>query len=222
MLPARDLERLAVTIPVETELDLAMDYVEMIPKMSLNLCDVMLPKLLVGVARQETQQAIRFEFSEGDVSLALLLWLTRHYTDESMKDVVSPTMLSTMCLAAIDISEMGERLTLRHYIERQFNDETWLAQLAAQLPPDALRTMFDRIRDTDGNWEPPTKRAIIARLTKLYPELATVSEEVLPVAQEHFTSWRSYNARLEQRRKLVEEDLPANASDIARRAAMAT
>ena len=215
VLPNRDLERLATFTPIQQDLELALDFVEMIPHMSLNLIELLLPMLFKGVAKQETQQAIRVEFSEGSVALPLLLWLMRNYhTDVDIQGVVSAKMLSTQSLTAMDAGETGDRLTLRHLIERQFEDFNWLLKLAEQLDSYALHTFFDRIRDTEGNWEPPIKRAIIAQMVKAYPDLVTATSEEPVAEKQRFTSWRTFQERMEQRRKLVEEEIPANAQDI--------
>jgi len=127
-------------------------------------------------------------------------------------------MLATQCMTALDAQETGECLRLQHQIARRFEDEAWLENLAGQLDDVSRTALFERIRSMDGTWEPAKQRAIIAHLIRLYPELserrAVTTRHEAAAAKPRLTSWRSYNARMEQRRKLIEEELPANAHDI--------
>ena len=217
-LSPRDLERLLALLPFEADANLSECFVEVIPRMNSLLLGILLPKLLQGNARQETQDALRFEFTSGRVALPLLLWLTTHHGDPEVAPVITPVMLATQCLTALDAEETGESLRLQHQIARRFEDEAWLTALVAQLDDVSRTALFERVRFMDGSWEPAKQRAIIAHLIHLYPELSerrvvTAHAEAV-AAKPRLTSWRSYNARMEQRRKLIEEELPANAHDI--------
>jgi transcription elongation GreA/GreB family factor len=79
---------------------------------------------------------------------------------------------------------------------------------------------IDLVRRLDGctGWDATAKRSVLARVIKLYPDLARglsvarPAEEVADKAR--FTSWLSLRARQEQLRKIKEEDIPANSREI--------
>jgi len=68
-------------------------------------------------------------------------------------------------------------------------------------------------------WEAVEQRAVMATMIKLYPELGKVlssdAEDKGPQGKlGRFTSWRSYNQRVEQLRKLVTDEIPKNSHEI--------
>lgn len=218
-LPAREIERLVALVPVAANLDVASALVDVLPEMPYALVEELMPLLLRGVAADDTKQAIREEFSAGSVAPALLLWLARHQSEEDVQALIDATTIATQCLTALDAQESGERLRLQHQIARRFEDFGWLEGMAARMDEVQRQALNERIHATEDAWEPATKRSILGHLIKLYPELAERRAAVVRAgeapAKPRVTSWRSYNERLEQRRKLVEEDLPANSHDIA-------
>lgn len=218
-LPARDIERLVALIPVGTDTNVALAFVDVLPEMPYALVDIVLPLLLCGVAAEETKLAVRTEFSAGSVAPALLLWLARHQSEPDVQALIDATTVATQCLTALDVQESGERLRLQHQIARRFEDFGWVEGMAARMDATQREALNERVHATEDAWEPATKRSILGHLIKLYPELAerrvVVMRGTEAPAKPRVTSWRSYNERLEQRRKLVEDDLPANSRDIA-------
>jgi transcription elongation GreA/GreB family factor len=217
-LPAREIERLIALIPLATNADVALAFVDVIPEMPYALVDAMMPLLLRGVAADDAKRAVREEFSVGSVAPALLLWLARHQSETDVQALIDATTVATQCLTALDAQESGERLRLQHQVARRFEDFGWLEGMAARMDDVQRQALNERIHATEDAWEPATKRSILGHQIKLYPELAE-RRVTLRAGEEapkpRLTSWRSYNERLEQRRKLIEEDLPANSHDIA-------
>lgn len=219
-LPAREIERLVALIPLESDLPTALPFVDALGDLPYALADAVLPPLLQGVASTEARQAIREEFTAGEVPPALLLWLTRRQSDPDVQALAGAAAVATQCLVALDGVETGERLRLQHQIARRFEDFGWLRGLLDRMSEVERQALFERVHACEDAWEPPTKRSILGQMLKWFPDLterqARSDRDVAAGAgAPRLTSWRSYRERAEQHRKLVEEDLPANSRDIA-------
>ncbi len=219
-LPAREVDRLIEMVPLDSDLETALPWIDALPGMPHSVVDALLPRLLKGVARDATQAALRDLLIGADAPPALLLWAARHLDDDAIATLLDAASVATQCLAALDAQESGERLRIQHQIARRFQDFNWLGRLAARMDAVGRAALNERIHATEDAWEPATKRSILGHLIKLYPELAerrVAAVDAGRAADEarRWTSWRTYRERQEQRRKLVEVDLPANSRDIA-------
>ena len=211
----RDLVEFSELLPLRDDLNVAVPFVESIEQMPFALVDVLMPSLLRGVAAQETRVAITTAFGKSAVPFPLLLWIARHQNEEDVRQIVPPATVAAACMIALDMQTAGEELRLFHLIARCFEDPKWVGDLMLRMDDDGRQALLDRIRAADRAWEPPRKRKIISDILHDYPDLETprAVEETEVVAQ-RLTSWHSYAQRVEQRRKLVEEDIPKNAHDI--------
>ncbi len=219
-LPVRDVDQLVAMTPVETDEAKALFWIDALPGMPYTLIEALLPRLLRGAAREAAQAAVRTAFLGADAPPALVLWVARHVSNPEVEPLIAATSVATQCLAALDAQESGERLRIQHQIARRFEDFSWVEKLAARMGAMERSALNERIHATEDAWEPATKRSILGHLIKLYPELAkrratTTRAERDAEQVTRWTSWRTYQQRQEQRRKLIEEDLPANSRDIA-------
>lgn len=213
---SRDLADFAELLPIKDDPNVAVPFVDSLEGMPFALVEVVLPALLRGVAAQESRVAIANAFGKSSVPFPLLLWIARHQNEEDVRQIVAPATVAAACLIALEMQTAGEELRLFHLIARLFEDPKWVGDLMLRMDDDGRQALLDRIRACDGAWDPPRKRAIVAAILREYPDLATprAVEEAPAEAAPRLTSWRSYYERQEQRRKLVEEDLPKNAHDI--------
>ena len=213
---ARDLADFAELLPLRDDPNVAVPFVDSLEQMPYALVEVVMPALLRGVAAQETRVAVARAFGKSAVPFPLLLWIARHQDEEDVRQSVAPATVAAACLIALEMQTAGEELRLFHLIARCFEDAKWVGDLMLRMDDDGRQALLDRIRACDGAWDPPKKRAIVAAILREYPDLAAprAAEEAPAEAAPRLTSWRTYYERQEQRRKLVEEDLPKNAHDI--------
>ena len=212
---ARDLAEFTEILPLRDNLDVAVPFVDNLERMPFALVDVLMPSLLRGVAAQETRVAVATAFGKVTVPFPLLLWIARHQNEEDVRPIVPPATVAAACMIALDMQTGGEELRLFHLIARCFEDPKWVGDLMLRMDDDGRQALLDRIRAADRAWEPARKRKIISDILHEYPDLETPrAPEEEPAAAQRITSWHSYYQRVEQRRKLVEEDIPKNAHDI--------
>ena len=212
----RDLADFAELLPLRDDPNVAVPFVDNLETMPYALLEVVMPSLLRGVAAQETRVAVATAFGKSSVPFPLLLWIARHQNEEDVRQIVPPATVAATCLIALEMQTSGEELRLFHLIARCFEDAKWVSDLMIRMDDDGRQALYDRVHGVDKAWEPAKKRAIIAAIVKEYPGLAQprAAEESAPEAAPRLTSWRSYHDRQEQRRRLVEEEIPKNAHDI--------
>ncbi len=212
----RDLADFAELLPLRDDPNVAVPFVDNLEQMPYALIEVVMPSLLRGVAAQEKRVAVMNAFGKSAVPFPLLLWIARHQNEEDVRQIVPPATVAAACLIALEMQTAGEELRLFHLIARCFEDPKWVSDLMLRMDDDGRQALYDRVHGVDKAWEPSHKRAIVSAILKEYPGLATprAAEEPAAEAAPRLTSWRSYYERQEQRRKLVEEDIPKNAHDI--------
>lgn len=216
-MPAGLMGELVSLIPLKDNAEVARGFIDILHVIPYNLIENMAPAILEGVASASFAEQVRKEFSEIDVSFALLLWLCRNQDKEIVTSILPASVIGTQALLALEPEVMGENLRLQHQIAALFRDEKWLQNQTGRMTDVECGAFFARVRAAEGAWEPLKKRAIEKFLLKLYPELAAsgATESTAPAQPEQrFTSWRSLNERKEKHRILVERDIPKNNQDI--------
>ncbi|MFC1462542.1 hypothetical protein ACFLQU_02945 [Verrucomicrobiota bacterium] len=148
----------------------------------------------------------------------ILYWICRHL--ESLADWVhaGPPELMIQVVDCIEGNYSGERLKARNQLRALFENKDWLQGLLDQLAADQQAEILRRVNGSRG-WDTSSKRSVLARIIRMYPELESAlagadqfEDEPKRCPQ---TSWRSYKTRQEQYRKLTEEEIPMNSREIA-------
>ncbi len=124
-----------------------------------------------------------------------------------------------------DHAAAGELLKMQHYIKdlyakdlmRSEGADCWFGSVFAYLNPLQQEALFMRLQSNASIGEPKIQRALVKCMTAINPALAdkkiTTTQKVAKVEQ-HFTSWNALRERIEEFRKLVEEEIPANTKEI--------
>jgi transcription elongation factor GreA len=126
--------------------------------------------------------------------------------------------LVNLVLEALEQSLAGDRHRAQNQLRALFEDRDWLAGVLQRMAPFQREALLARINGSRA-WDLSGKRSVLGRIIKAYPELEGVlsgARRRAPAAPAaRLTSWRSYRARQEQFRKLIEETIPENSREIA-------
>lgn len=212
-MPVTQMSELVARIPLTENKEVANSFIEKLHDIPSNLLETIAPPILEGPASAMFAEQVRKEFSDIDISFALILWLCRNQDKEMVCSILPASVVATQALLALEPEVMGENLRLQHLIANQLRDEKWLETQTARMTEVERAAFYARVRAADGAWEPLKKRAVEKFLARLYPVLAeSGTEDLVPdiVSTQRYTSWRSLNERAEKHRNLVEKEIPQN------------
>ncbi len=166
------------------------------------------------VVREEVERRL----SAKRAGPAMVYWLLREPRDSVWRKGLDETELLWQGMDVLARPAAGDMLRAQHLVRGLFEDAAWLEAELASLRPEQREVFLLKLLQAPG-WDESGRRAVVAILVKAYPELADVMSRdagKAPVAvRKRMTSWRSYRARQEQFRKLMEEEIPENAREIA-------
>ncbi|MBO7298668.1 MAG: GreA/GreB family elongation factor [Kiritimatiellae bacterium] len=215
-LPSTILEQVADNLPVDSDIELAKKYIDILTQMPFALFDKLAVKLSTGVAQNEFARVVEEEFSKPRAIFTMLLWFCKNQGSKIVRDMLAPAALATHALISLENQEAGEDLKLQHLVAKCFADEKWLFDIAERMNEYERRAFFEHLVTIEHAWEPAVKRAIIASFTRKYPEFIVKKVDAEDEANSYgrITSWRSFKARQERLRVLKEEEIPQNIKDI--------
>lgn len=148
----------------------------------------------------------------------ILYWICRHLESLGEWLPAGPPELMIQVVGCLEGRYSGERLKSRNQLRALFDNKDWLQGLLDHLTADQQADILRRINGSRG-WDTSSKRSVLARIIRMYPELESVlagTDEIEEAPKgDPQTSWRSYKARQEQFRKLIEEEIPKNSKEIA-------
>jgi len=220
-LSARDLEALLqhmLAFNAERMRDLLLSILPQLEMTSLN--EAM--ELLLENGAEEACRAIFRELTvESQVAdVEVLYWLLRH--PEYMEKWSLGTLAdhARWVIRAMETHHNGEKLKTQNQLRKTFSKDAWLGPVLEGVSPAERREMFLRIKESPG-WETLDRRALLGLLIKRFPvleeEMRSQTENSASDGEHRglLTSKRSYEARQRQLHKIVTEEIPAAAKDIA-------
>ena len=144
-LPASQMEGVLAKIPLETDAAVAREFVAVVPRMTSNLVDHIVPKLAAGPAKAEFAAMVRDQFSQTGVydpeaavdeddeeaasapvglSFPLLRWICRAQASKSLKPLVyatvSPFAIASISSVALSMGVDKENLRMRNDLKKLF------------------------------------------------------------------------------------------------------
>lgn len=148
----------------------------------------------------------------------VLFWLARRPERLEAWGLGSVGDLAFQVLPALEKSYAGERLRAANQLGELVQQREWL-EAAAHSMNEVQRTSFIRSLYVAMGKVPVDTQAMIARMVRVYPELAEIliskrDAVAEAAAKGKFTSWRSYRQRQKLLEKIVNEDIPKNSRDI--------
>ena len=204
LLHGYDAERLFTTLAVS------------LPEMTMNVLNTCVAFMI----EQGRDAACAVVFKElvgmRKAGVEVLLWLAKRQEKMAAWGLGTIGDLVFQILPALEKSYMGERLRAANQLAELVEQREWL-EAAAHAMNDVQRSSFIRYLYTAMGKVPVDTHAMIGRMVRVYPELATIlaSKDEAPAAPKGgLTSWRSYRQRQKLLEKIVNEDIPKNSRDI--------
>jgi transcription elongation GreA/GreB family factor len=218
-LPARDCRQMAAFLSEEAGAPALL--LADLPAMSFNLLAETLEALM---ARDDTVEAVKTRCREllsvPAVPPALLVWVLRNRPRLAGWPLPSLYELLGHALAIVaDRTLGGELLRMQHALRGLFGNEKWFTECFRELDGIQRAAIFDHIHGGNGVWDPATRRALLARMTRIEPSLADrkrgADADAPAPAPVRWTSWRSLRERQARYRQLIETEIPRNSRDLA-------
>jgi transcription elongation GreA/GreB family factor len=164
-------------------------------------------------------EAMAAQFRAQGGSVAQILWLLKGPDRELADGVAGRGAIMMQAVERLEGTENGEHLRTQNQLRTLFEDGAWMAKALAELDPDQREMLLQRVRFSRG-WDEIGRRTVIAGMVKAFPELEQIlidkrGAKAPAQGRARMTSWRSYRARQQQLKALVEDEIPANAREIA-------
>ncbi|MCX7591688.1 MAG: hypothetical protein N2255_08680 [Kiritimatiellae bacterium] len=218
-LSAREVEKL-LTLLAESDYDvLARALLGLLNRLPSHAVEACVELLTTRGRGAEVEENVASLLRAREASPALLLYVCRHLGPVQDARWVQMSEFLAQVVECLEKSLTHDRRKAQKQIMALFEEEQWVREIMSALDDTQRRTLIKRIHNA-GGWEASSRRSALAKMIKLYPDLASVlreesAPEVAPRPRRRLTSWRSYRARQEQLRKLVEVDIPRNSREIA-------
>ncbi len=204
------LERVSALFPARTS-DRLLDLLSSLSATALQ----------EAIPRIRDTDALRTRFQERlrhrNAGAALLYWLFRHPQEADTATGGDHAELIHQGLDALEWPAAGEMLKAQHLLRALYEDGKWLSERLGEINAEQRVVFMAKLQDSHG-WDETGRRAVMAGIIKAWPDLQQVisgrKDDQSAKPRARMTSWRSYRARQEQFRHLMEVDIPENAKEI--------
>ncbi len=193
-----------------------------LPDMLVDLPVNVLPEVVRRLAdsgnADVVQEEVERRLSAKKAGPAMVYWLLKEPRDVAWRQGLDETELLWQGMDVLARPAAGDMLKAQHLVRGLFEDAAWLEAELTLLRPEQREVFLLKLLQAPG-WDESGRRAVVAIVVKAHPELAEVmardADKTPAAVRKRMTSWRSYRERQEQLRKLMEEEIPENAREIA-------
>jgi len=212
VLPAAKQRRAIEQFPVAFE-DRWVDVIFRLMGESSARLVVEISRLLEKEGRQDDLRAALARWiSERSASSEILIWLCKE-RGAAFSELFGPDLLGAV-FSALERDQLAEKRGSRLH-DLLFEDRELIADLLEPAQPDQVRDAMRRLLLTPV-FEDLSKRSLLARIVKVYPELQSMITGDGGERQETLTvSWASLEKRKEEFEDLINRQIPENLRDIA-------
>jgi transcription elongation GreA/GreB family factor len=213
-MPARELGRL-FKILGEVDADKAVSLLmTLLPTLLFSQIDAIVEYM--SATGRERACSLRFLelLLAPNVEPEIIYWMCKRIQRATAWAIIRPYDMVTQVINSLEFLP-NERVRIRNAITGLFESPGWMESVLKMLAPADRASLLTRINNSNA-WNEVTRRAILAEMITLYPELkdvvvATDEEKDLP---RRLTSWHSYRRRQEELRWMVEKAIPENSREI--------
>ena len=173
-----------------------------------------IPKIFAETGQLgELRATLERSISEHSATSEMLLWLCKDR--ERWSDLITPDLLNAI-LSAIERDQHNESVRSTRLQDLLLDDQKLIADMFYGVDVNLARDAVRRLMLTPV-FDELTKRSLLARIIKLYPELETI---VTGAQREEKTetfvvSWSSLHRRKAEYEELVKKKIPENTKEIA-------
>lgn len=218
MISARELRPLIEFLGARRREALTRTFMDVLPVASIRLLDEMIPFLTDAGMEAACGERLRDVLSGTRPPATVVCWLARHTDFAARNRIVGAADLMLRCVDVFEQDCAAHALKAQNQLRTVFENLDWLKQQLERMTAEQRGRFVQRVvRST--TWDATERRGVMARAIKLYPDLEQVTQAASePESDEpvrpRLTSWRSYRARQEQLRRVVEVEIPENSKEI--------
>ena len=172
-----------------------------------------IPKIFVENARvDELQTMLERAVSEHSARSEIMIWLCRERAN--WPKLVTPEILPAI-LSAIERDQHDEASRSSRLRDLLLDDRELISDVFAGADVSVARDIMRRLLLTPV-FDGLTKRSLMARMIKLYPELESMATGAQPEekAESLIVSWSSLHKRREEYEEIVNKKIPENSREI--------
>jgi transcription elongation GreA/GreB family factor len=173
-----------------------------------------LPRVFAEAGQQaELRAFLKRGLSEHSLSSETLVWLCRE-RDGEYRDLMTPDLLGAI-LSALERDQHNENSRGNKLRDLLLDDRELIADMFDGADVTVARDAMRRLMLTPV-FDELTKRSLLARIIKLYPELGSVitGEQKEEKSEALVVSWSSLDKRKAEYEELVNKKIPENSKEI--------
>ncbi len=150
---------------------------------------------------------------EHSLTSETLMWLCRE-RDAEWRDLITPELLGAI-LSALERDQHNENSRGSKLRDLVLDDRELIPDIVTGVEPSVARDAMRRLMLTPV-FDELTKRSLLARIIKIYPELETVitGEQKEEKIESLVVSWSSLDKRKAEYEELVNKKIPENSKEI--------
>ncbi len=174
-----------------------------------------IPKVFIDAGLQkELHSAIERGIREHSATSETLFWLCKE-RDESWADLITPDLLAAS-LGALERDQHNENARGSRLRDMLLDDRELIPEMFRDSEMDVARDSMRRLMLTPV-FDDLTKRSLLARIIKLYPDLGAMITGAQPEEKSEalVVSWSSLHRRKAEYEELIKKKIPENTKEIA-------
>jgi hypothetical protein len=174
-----------------------------------------IPRVFVEAGQQaELRAYLQRGIREHSVTSEALTWLCKERSDAEWNGLVTPDLLGAI-LSALERDQHNENSRGSKLRDLLLDDRELLPDMFAGVESSVARDGMRRLMLTPV-FDELTKRSLLARIIKLFPELDTVitGEQKEEKMESLVVSWSSLDKRKAEFEELVNKKIPENSKEI--------
>jgi transcription elongation GreA/GreB family factor len=174
-----------------------------------------IPRVFVEAGQQaELRAYLQRGIREHSVTSEALTWLCKERNDPEWRDLITPDLLGSI-LSALERDQHNENSRGSRLRDLLLDDRELLPDMFAGVESSVARDGMRRLMLTPV-FDELTKRSLLARIIKLFPELDTVitGEQKEEKMESLVVSWSSLDKRKAEFEELVNKKIPENSKEI--------
>jgi len=174
-----------------------------------------IPKVFAETGQEaELHTALERSIREHSATSETLFWLCKE-RNETWKDLISPDLLAA-ALGAMERDQHNENARGSRLRDLLLDDRELIPEMFRNAEMDAARDSMRRLMLTPV-FDDLTKRSLLARIIKLYPELGAMitGAQAEEKTEALVVSWSSLHKRKAEYEELIKKKIPENTKEIA-------
>ena len=174
-----------------------------------------IPKVFAETGQEPAlHTALERSIREHSATSETLFWLCKE-RNETWKDLISPDLLAA-ALGAMERDQHNENARGSRLRDLLLDDRELIPEMFRDAEMDAARDSMRRLMLTPV-FDDLTKRSLLARIIKLYPELGAMitGAQAEEKTEALVVSWSSLHKRKAEYEELIKKKIPENTKEIA-------